>query len=287
MAFLSLPQSWIAVKKILKVSIFQYTKDNFDFLFSKISGGATEPTNGSFEIDSDSDDVPDNWDWTVYNGTLAFDTTTPAHGAQAVKITDPGGAGVGGGYLDSDYIEVSDIVTYFLAFLLKCSVAGVDTRVEIREYDKVKAYQSTQGLYSSTSNPTSWTKEQFSYAPAASIAYIKIRLIGGHTDTNQAGDIYFDDVIFGRTIVSTAQTNASTNVSSGATYTFSAGNYGVFDAKDHVFGGSGGIQVQTGGGWSLTSNAVRIFGSVTSNGSNIRSDNNDAAAQLVRYTTID
>ena len=210
MAFNSIPSAWITVKKAVAVQFGQYCKDNFDYLYSKIFGGGSEPPNGSFEIDSDSDGMPDNWDKNLYaGGSFALDTTTPAHGATAVKFTDPGGVAQGGGYLDSDYVEVSEYLTYFLAFMLKCSVAGVDVRAEIREYDTAKAYQSTQTLYSSTSNPTSWTAKRYQITPAASIAYVKIRLIGGHTATNQAGDIYFDNIRFGQVAYSEALATAS------------------------------------------------------------------------------
>ena len=53
-----------------KQSLFRKIKDNFDYLYSLIasqSAGAGVP-NGSFEIDSDSDGVPDNWTRSLYSG---------------------------------------------------------------------------------------------------------------------------------------------------------------------------------------------------------------------------
>jgi len=42
--------------------------------------------------------------------------------------------------------------------------------------------------------PTSWTPYTKWGVPPANARYIKIRYIGGYTDTDVAGDIYFDDL---------------------------------------------------------------------------------------------
>ena len=83
-----------------KAELFQKIKDNFDYLYSLI-GGPVEVPNGSFEIDTDADGVPDNWTLNLYaGGSAAFDTTTPAHGANAYKFTRASGASNGRGYLE-------------------------------------------------------------------------------------------------------------------------------------------------------------------------------------------
>ena len=180
-------------------------KDNLDYLYGHLgtaSAGSGVP-NGSFEIDSDADGIPDTWAKNLYaGGAGALETTDVAHAAKSYKFTHPGGAGNGGGYLDSDYIEITDSDKYFVGFLLKCSGTGLKNKVEIREYDKGKIYQSTQTPYDSISNPTSWTQFQYQYTPAASIRYIKVRLIGGFTDTDPGAsrNIFWDNIVFGALI---------------------------------------------------------------------------------------
>ncbi len=169
-------------------------KDNLDYLYGNIASGSGLPANGSFEIDADSDGIPDQWTRSLYpGGSGSFETTNPAHGAKAYKFVHPGGAGNGGGYLESDYIEVSQLKRYILGFILWTSVAGMKNQVIIRCFDKAKVdLSSDQTLYNSTSNPTSATYYLRGFNPAANTSYIKIRLIGGYTDTDVAGTIYFD-----------------------------------------------------------------------------------------------
>lgn len=173
-------------------------KDNLDYLYGQIGSGAGLPPNGSFEIDSDSDGVPDQWTRSLYpGGSGAFETTSPAHGANAYKFVHPGGSGNGGGYLESDYIEVTQLKRYILAFIHWASVAGMKNMVVVRCFDKSKVDLSLdQTLYNSTSNPTAATYFLRNFTPPANTRYIKVRLIGGYTDTDVAGTIYFDRVSF-------------------------------------------------------------------------------------------
>ena len=182
------------------VGFGQKVKDNLAYLYSQISSSGESVPNGSFEVDADSDGIPDNWTENLYpSGTFTLDTTDPAHAAKCAKFTHPGGAGNGGGYLDSDYISADDINPndYFISFLHRSSAAGMKNIVEIRCYDKAKAYLSTITAYYSTANPTAWKKFQFYLAFPAGTAYVKIRVIGGYTDTDVAGDAYFDKFEFG------------------------------------------------------------------------------------------
>lgn len=198
MAWDALTTGEIAIGEPIDNPLMIKIKDNLDFLYGQIGsggGGVSGVANGSFEVDADSNDEPDDWDINEYTGgSSVYDLTTPAHGAKAWKFTHPGGGGNGGGYADSDYIEVSEDIPYTISFLLKASTAGMKNKVEIREYDKAKSYQSTQTLYDSTSNPTSWTLFHYQFTPASSINYVKIRLIGGYTDTDVAGDIFWDGI---------------------------------------------------------------------------------------------
>lgn len=176
-------------------SLFSKIKDNFDYLYA-LSGDVIDVPNGTFEIDADADGIPDNWTRSLYaGGSGAFDTTTPAQGAKAYKFTRTSGAGNGGGYLESGYLPISEYISPKVQFKLKASAAGMKNIVRLRYFDKDKVdLSSDEDIYSSTANPTSWTSYTRWGIPPANARYMKIRLIGGYTDTDVAGDIYFDDV---------------------------------------------------------------------------------------------
>ena len=185
----------ISADKPLTDALFQKIKDNFDYLYA-LSGDVIDIPNGILEIDADADGIPDNFTRALYaGGSGAFDTTTPAQGAKAYKFTRTSGAGNGGGYLETGYLPISEYISPKFWFRLKASAAGMKNIVRIRYFDKDKVDLSAdEDVYSSTSNPTSWTPYTKWGVPPANARYIKIRYIGGYTDTDVAGDIYFDDL---------------------------------------------------------------------------------------------
>jgi hypothetical protein len=199
MAFISIPSADIAVGKPVKQSLMANIKDNFDDLNTRITSAieAIVP-NGSFEVDSDSDGIPDNWSRSLFTGgSGAFDTTTPAHGAKAYKFTSPGGSGNGGGYLTSDYILCSEYVYLTVRFLLKSSVADIRNIVRILWYTSAKAACATPStdIYDAASgNPTSWTEYIRGVLPPTTARYFKIRLIGADSSDVTAGTAYFDGI---------------------------------------------------------------------------------------------
>ena len=164
------------------------------WLFGQIGTLATGAVqNGSFEINSDGNQIPDGWTWTASpGGSIALDMTTPAHGATAVKITHPGGSGNGGGTLKSDYITCSELIPLYLGWIHWASAAGMKNRVSIEYYTKAKAAISTALLYESTINPTDPTYIFGGFTPVSGARYYKIIIEGGATDTNVAGSAYFD-----------------------------------------------------------------------------------------------
>lgn len=197
MAFSSIPQTWIASGLFAIQSLFQRIKDNFDALNAVIIGaGNGGVPNGSFEIDSDSDGVPDNWTLNLYpGGSGALDVSAPYYGTSAYKFTHPGGAGNGGGYLTSDYVAWSPFQATGVAFGLKCSAAGVKVIGRLKFYDKDKLFLSNTDFYTSTANPLLHTLVYAKNIESPVAArFVKIELHGGVNDTNVAGDIYFDFV---------------------------------------------------------------------------------------------
>jgi hypothetical protein len=174
-------------------------KGNFDYLYASFARAqGPQIINGSFELDSDADGQPDNWTCEEYaGGTIALETTDPAHGAKALKFIHPGGASNGGGYADTDYIEISELTVLAIGFIHWATAAGMKNKVQARYFTKAKIELSPGSpvdIYNSTSNPTSETAFIYSFTPPATARYMKVRLIGGYTDTDVAGTAYFDDV---------------------------------------------------------------------------------------------
>ena len=171
--------------------------DCFTYLYGQVATPPAFPENGSFEVDSGGVGVPDHWTPTAYpGGAVAEDTANPGHGQMCIKMTQPSGAGNGGGYIDSDYCPVQGGLSYALSWVLLASVAGIHVKAQVLQYHADKTTGAAAlTLYDSTTNPTSWTRERASFTPDAATRYVKVRLIGGYTDTNIAGTVSFDDVI--------------------------------------------------------------------------------------------
>lgn len=199
MAFVTLTDADIAVGKPVKQALMQQIKDNFDDLNTRVTSvvEAIVP-NGSFEVDSDADGIPDNWTRSLYTGgSSSFDTSTPAHGSKAFKFTSPGGSGNGGGYLTSDYIVCSEYAPVVIQFYLKSSVVNVRNYIQLLWYTAAKAACATPNtlLYdNSTSNPTSWTKFTRGATPPSTARYFKILLNGCDSTVTTAGSCTFDGV---------------------------------------------------------------------------------------------
>ncbi len=211
-----------------KAELFQKIKENFDYLYSK-SAMSGDVLNGSLDLDTDADGVPDNWTLNLYpNGAGEFDESTPSHGVRAFKFTRVSGSGNGGGYLESSYIEISPLDNEAISVDIKSSVAGIKNIVKIRYFDKDKTYISDENVYNSTSNPTSWTKYYFTLTIPSTARYYKIQLIGGYTDTDVAGIAYFDNV---RRYIKTNQSLLKTTygeVSGYGNLTLPGGEYGFY-----------------------------------------------------------
>jgi hypothetical protein len=197
MAFNSIPQTWITSGKFVIQSLMQYIKDNFDAIYASVFGiSNSDVPNGSFEIDSDSDGIPDNWTQNLYpGGSASIDSTTQASASKSWKFTSPGGSGNGGGYGDSDYGPCSELSVVNLRFYHKSSVAGIHNQVILRWYTAAKVYISSTTIYDdAAANPTSWTQFIRGAMPVATARYFKARLVGANSDNATAGSAWFDNV---------------------------------------------------------------------------------------------
>lgn len=200
-------------------------------------------TNGSFEVDSDSDGFPDQWTRTLYTGgafALVDDDGTgafSAHGLKAIKFTHPGGGGNGGGEIVTHadtFIEVTPNRGYWLSWLNQNSVAGVTNSVDILEYDATLTQVATTTIFSETTNPTIWKKlTAFFSAADATCRYIKIKFKCGETSASTAGVIYIDNV----QLTPIPQQKSIVDIAGVHKWVCPAG---VRFAEFHLIGGGGG-----------------------------------------------
>ncbi|MEW6115393.1 MAG: hypothetical protein AB1553_00630 [Nitrospirota bacterium] len=326
MAWNPLNDTEIQVGKPVKRTLWQKIKDSLEYLYGQLapSGADSGVPNGSFEVDSDSDGIPDRWTRTLYaGGSGSFETGSPAHGAKAWKFVHPGGVGNGGGYLDSDYIEISQLKTYVLGYTTWASAAGMRNLVQLLYYNTSKVYLSTTTLYDSQANPATPTTYLSQYTPPANSRFIKIRLIGGNSDVNVAGTAYFDDIKNQEAVATAHMLNSSvttakiadsnvttakiaddnvTNakmrktfsesnsgyISSGAYWYPTAGYYSWFYPEGT--GWEYEVYVSGAGTWkygvACDAFAAQLFGSMV-DGSNYRFHNTNISSQIIRYRKLD
>lgn len=151
--------------------------------------------NGSFELDSDGDNQPDDWTITEDDATstVEIDTTNVSHGANSLKFVSQGSGG--GTATSSDFFEVNAGKTCVVAFTIKSTVADVRNQVQVRYFDKDQTFVSADTVYDEdTSNPTSFEEKRFVSSVPASATYAKLRLIGCDPSDATSGTTYFDDV---------------------------------------------------------------------------------------------
>ncbi len=222
----------------------QNIKDNLDALNGAIgTQSAADIPNGSFEIDSDVDGKPDNWTIVLYTGgSQSLETSAPAHGAKALKFTHPGGASNGGGYANSDYFPMTKFEQFSVSGILRATNAGIHVRIVVRYYDKGKVELTPASIYDNqTTNPTTYTAYTWQVTPPTDAVFIKLELVGGDPDKNQAGDVFFDGFTVGRSInnmdiqdatISQAKLKTTTgSVSAGVSetnLTLPGGSYGFY-----------------------------------------------------------
>ncbi|MEK6742239.1 MAG: hypothetical protein AABZ15_01440 [Nitrospirota bacterium] len=152
-------------------------------------------SNGSFEISTDGI-TPDSCVISLYpGGSSGLVTDVPMHGTRGYEFIHPGGAGNGGGTLTFDYFPVDELVTQAIQGMYYASAAGMKLEVILLWYDKAKVALGgtpSTSLYSSTANPTSATKTVWQFTPPATARFMRLKLVGGNSDTDVAGTAYFD-----------------------------------------------------------------------------------------------
>lgn len=203
--------------------------------------------NGSFELDSDSDGIPDGWTRTNFHASSTFllDTSTSAadgksvHGKRAAKYTSTGS---GGGTVETtDFLEVSEKELYTVHWKAKNSVADIRNKVEITWYDCTQSSISTSSLYDeATNNPTSWTTLSAEATPPANAKYAKLKFTLADSSDATAGSAWIDEV----RLWSMARRRTAETFTADATWTCPIGVTRVFIEA----WGEGGVGNDSGGG---------------------------------------
>jgi hypothetical protein len=174
---------------------------NPDELGAEDSGGLVP--NGSFEVDTNADGVPDGWTRTNYTAsTNAIDTSESTDGDQCFRFTSAGANG-GGELETTNFFPVNEVDDLRVRFDLRSSLATLRNVVSVRWYDISSAFISASDIYDSTSNPTSFATQSLFATPPANSRFAKIRIIGCHPSTGLAGSTYIDRIeVFYQAVVS-------------------------------------------------------------------------------------
>lgn len=153
--------------------------------------------NGSFEIDSDSDGVPDGWERGFFpGGSGGYDDGDSAHGARSYRFVHPGGPGNGGGYLESGFFPASALFFPPVRFACKASNPATGVACVVRFHDRARAPLGEREVYFSVSNPAAWglvVVADPGGVPAGT-RYARVRLVGGTSGADAAGTVWFDAV---------------------------------------------------------------------------------------------
>lgn len=174
-----------------------WTVDNVrssDLSTSSTSNVTTIPINGSFETDTDSDNVPDNWTVAeLTGGTIAIDSTSSTHGANSLKFTSTGSGG--GSASTDDYYEVEAGKVIGLRFSIISANADTHNSVDVYWYNASKVYLSASSAYDdSATNPTSWTRKYTTVTAPATAKFARIVLSGVEADSTTHSSTTFDNI---------------------------------------------------------------------------------------------
>ncbi|MBT9171148.1 MAG: hypothetical protein DDT18_01516 [Actinobacteria bacterium] len=193
----------IGVGRPITHGLWDKVRRNFDdhqMRLATAGMGTGQIPNGSFEIDANNDGIPDGWTRHLYpggSGILIAEPVALAHGARSFTFIHPGGVGNGGGFLESDFVEVDSLIRKTLHFILWSSVPGVRNMVQISFFNHARVFLSDVLAYNSTANPGAPTYFIRNFTPPVGTRFIRIVLIGGHPSVNVAGQTVFDGISLG------------------------------------------------------------------------------------------
>lgn len=150
--------------------------------------------NASFETDANSNNVADNWTETEHaNISIARSTSAPAHGVAHQRFTV---SGAGTASCLSSLFEVSNLTKLKGSMLLDTSAASFQVKVYINIYNASQSLLSSQAIYSSTTNPTTFEEKNFSdiligtHQSTGRYAALKLEV----ADNSATGTVDFDGI---------------------------------------------------------------------------------------------
>jgi hypothetical protein len=196
--FTAIPSTDVDVDSPVDATLMSAIKGNLDYFNSLIGTmDAMDVNNGSFEIDSDSDGIPDTWTRSLYSGGSSALITAPTggHGAKSFQFTQPAGVSQGGGDLTSDYIPIFRKTSIPLGFQCSTSNGTVIAKVIIKCYDAAKAAAGAdQTIYTSSGTESLDFQRIAFFIPNTGTHFIKIKLVGGEVGPNTSATVVFDNI---------------------------------------------------------------------------------------------
>ena len=176
--------------------------------------------NGSFEIDTDGDNLPDGWDVTQ-NGTVAFDTSDVNHGGQSLKFTSIGAAG-GGEIVSSAFLNVVEARPNIFRYGVKIDWTSGTCRVvgQVDWYSEAEVFISTTTMFTNDyTGDVAWANPAVSVTPPTGATKAKLKIIGISDGITGVGSIWLDNMMFYiSNSLDLTQTNATQTVNSAVQF---------------------------------------------------------------------
>lgn len=212
MGYTALSSADVIAGKYVSEALMSNIKENFDYLYANIGGGGggggggNLVTDGGFEIDADSDGLPDNWTISLYTGggatliTTATSWVSPVCGAKSMCIIHPGGDGNGGGIINSDYFDVSPYDFQEMILIFYGSNTALSNQVGMRYYDASKVSLGYVLPYASSaigggeSTVIGRRINLLCKSPSTAARYAKVEIRCCATSATVAGYVIIDDV---------------------------------------------------------------------------------------------
>ena len=170
-------------------------------------GNSISIGNGSFEDDANLVVQPESWNFTGLTGGSGLVTTTDSyHGARSYRVTHPGGAGKGGGMLDTGVMGTSGFIPVCIGqslemwFGMKSSVSNVRVMVDAYWYDNNQSLiGSAVNIFDTTGISTTWRTYVAGCDPVmtpTAARFVQFRFTLGATtvDPGSVAYIYLDGV---------------------------------------------------------------------------------------------
>lgn len=212
MGYTALSSADVIAGKYVSEALMSNIKENFDYLYANIGGGGggggggNLVTDGGFEIDADSDGLPDNWTISLYTGggatliTTATSWVSPVCGAKSMCVIHPGGDGNGGAIVASDYFDVSPWDYQELIMIFYGSVTALNNTVGLQYFNASKVSVGYALPYASSaigggeSTVVGRRINLLCKATSTAARYAKVEIKCCATSATVAGYVVIDDV---------------------------------------------------------------------------------------------